>query len=212
MKHYDHADEWFAEQSTWKDVTLALRALALEAGLEETVKWGQPCYTDQDKNVAIIGLRKEHAVLSLFKGALVDDPEGRLIQPGQMRSARYLGYADTDTVRAQQAYILRLLAAAIEVERAGLRVPRLPDEIDYVDELQERMDADDAFREAFEALTPGRQREYNHHIGSAKQAKTRLSRLEACTERIFAGKGFRDCICGHSKRMPRCDGSHRHIA
>ena len=211
MKHYDSADAWFDEQTTWEAVARALRELVLEAGLTEEVKWGQPCYTDQGKNIAIIGLRKEHAVLSFFKGALLDDPQERLVQPGQMRSGRYLGYADTDAVLAQRAYIAALLQQAIEVERAGLRVPPPPDTIDYVDELQQRLDADEAFRTAFEALTPGRRREYNHHFGSAKRSATRVSRIEASTERVLAGKGLRDCICGRSKRMPRCDGSHREV-
>ena len=209
MIHYENVDDLLAERKTWKAELTALRAIMLEAGLEETVKWGQACYTDQGKNVVILGTRKEHAVASFFKGALIDEPQGRFVRPGMERSGRYLPYASPAAVEADREYLLALVAKAVEAERAGLKVPPLPDEIEYIDELAEHMAADEAFAEAFEALTPGRQRQYNMHFGKAKQSSTRVSRIEAATERIMAGKGLLDCICGHSKRMPRCDGSHR---
>ena len=68
-----------------------------------------------------------------------------------------------------------------------------------------------AVREAFEGLTLGRRRHYNLHFSRAKKAATRVSRIDAATERILMGKGLRDCICGRSKRLPSCDGSHREL-
>ncbi|WP_205849137.1 YdeI/OmpD-associated family protein [Natronospirillum operosum] len=52
------------------------------------------------------------------------------------------------------------------------------------------MDRDQDLKEAFQALTPGRQRSYLIHIAGAKQAKTRLARIERCRDKIFEGKGF----------------------
>lgn len=208
MKTYATVDDWLADLEAWRDEAAALRRIVLAAGLEETVKWGQPCYTDAGRNIAIVSWRKGSAILSFFKGALLDDPEGRLVQPGAARAGRYLPFTTVAAIEAAEPRIRALLAQAVAVERAGLRLPPRPDTIAFIPELQERLDADPAFREAFEALTPGRQRTYDHHFGRAKQSATRVARIEAATERILAGKGLRDCVCGRSQRLPRCDGSH----
>lgn len=206
------AQAWFDGRTSRGAELLALREIALAAGLVETVKWKHPCYTDAGKNIVLIGEQRDQAILSLLKGALVDDPRGRLVQPGQDRSGRYLAFPSLDAIETERAYTADLIAQAIEVERAGRRVPPLPDTIDYVEELREKMASDEVFRAAFEALTPGRRRHYNLHFGKAKKAVTRRSRIEQATARILDGKGLRDCICGRSRRMPQCDGSHRHPA
>lgn len=211
MKSYDTAEGWYADQETWRDETAALRDIVLGAGLTETVKWKHPCYMDNGRNIVIISCRKNGAVAGLLKGALLDDPKGLLVQPGIERSARYLHFANVQEITEQRPYFEGLITQAVQAERAGLRVEPLPDEIDYVEELQQRMAADDAFREAFEGLTRGRRRGYNLHFAQPKRSSTREARITRCTERIMAGKGLRDCICGHSKRPPGCDGSHKHL-
>ncbi len=209
MKIHATADDWYAAQDAWRDELRALREVVLATGLVETLKWGQPCYTDRRKNIVIVSCRQEWALASLFKGALLEDPQGRLVQPGRARSGRYLPFTSVEQVTADRAYLTTLIERAIEVERAGLRVEPLPDEFGYVEELQQRLAADEPFRVAFEGLTPGRRRGYNLHFESAKKPATREARIDRCTERILAGKGLLDCICGRSKRYPRCDGSHK---
>ena len=73
------------------------------------------------------------------------------------------------------------------------------------------MKKDAAFKTAFEALTPGRQRAYKLFFSAAKQTQTRETRIEKYTPRILNGKGLNDCLCGHSKRPPNCDGSHKYF-
>lgn len=209
MKDVATADAWYATRDTWREEVAALRHIALDVGLIETLKWRHPCYMDRNKNIAIVGYKRDCALVSLLKGALVSDPRGRLVRPGQDRSGRYLPFTSVAQIDNDRGYLETLLTQAIQVERDGKRVPPLPDEIDYCEELAQRMATDEAFRAAFEALTTGRRRHYNLHFSKAKQSSTRESRVDACTERILAGKGLRDCICGRSKRMPSCDGSHR---
>ena len=88
-------------------------------------------------------------------------------------------------------------------------MPALSPEVVYVEELQRRLDSDPGFREAFEALTPGRRRGYNLHFAQPKNSSTREARIDRCGERILLGKGLNDCVCGRSKRPPGCDGSHK---
>lgn len=211
MKQHEHAEDWYAHCTRWKAEVAALRGVVLGTGLVETLKWKHPCYTDNDKNILIISQRKRHAIISFLNGALIEEPQGRFIQPGIDRSVRYLGYTSVDQVNGDRLYIESLVAKAVDAKRRGLRVAPLPDEVEYVEELRMRLDADDGFRAAFEALTPGRRRGYNLHFSQPKQAQTREARIVRCEERIFRGKGLRDCVCGHTKRPPGCDGSHKHF-
>lgn len=208
MKTYASPQDWYDGQAKWQEELAALRTHALEANLVETLKWKHPCYMDGERNVLIISVRKDGAILSFLSGALVDEPQGKFIQPGIDRSVRYIPYASVAQIEADQDYIQALLGRAIEVARAGLKVPKLPDEVDYIDELREHMAADPEYAAAFEALTPGRKRGYNLYFGKAKKSETRRDRIVKSTERVLQGKGQMDCICGRSKRPPRCDGTH----
>ena len=209
MKNYATVDDWYSQGEGWHHELAALRAILLNAGLTETLKWKQPCYTDNGQNVVIVGRRKAHALVSLLRGALIDDPRARLVQPGQERSARYVPFTSVEQVHADRAYLETLIASAVAVHRAGKRVERLPDLVEYVEELQRRIEDDPVFGSAFTALTPGRRRGYNLHFGKAKKSATREARITKATERILAGKGLLDCVCGRSKRPPGCDGTHR---
>lgn len=208
MKSHANAQDWFDFQPKWQEELAALRIHALEANLVETLKWKHPCYMDGDRNVLIISVRKSGAILSFLTGALVEEPQGKFVQPGIDRSVRYIPYSSVAEIEADADYIQELLGRAIQVARDGLKVPRLSDEIDYVDELQEYMAANPDYAQAFEALTPGRRRGYNLHFGKAKQSATRSDRVEKSAERVMQGKGLRDCVCGRSKRPPGCDGTH----
>ncbi len=203
-------DAWYAEQSAWHHELAALRAIALSAELHETLKWKQPCYTDQGRNIFLVSSRKDAAVVAFLEGALLPDPDARLVQPGQdSRSAKYMRFTSVDQVHRDRAYLEALVASAVHVARAGLKVEPLREGIDYVEELQRRLADDPAFARAFEALTPGRRRSYNMHFSRPKNASTRHARITRCAERILMGKGLNDCVCGRSQRMPRCDGSHQ---
>jgi uncharacterized protein YdeI (YjbR/CyaY-like superfamily) len=212
MRTTGTADDWYSERDQWQAEVCALREIVLAAGLTECVKWGQPAYALDDSNVAIVSYRKAGAIVTFLKGSLLDDPEGELISPGEnTRHGRYALYGSVQEIASRRASLEALLASAIAVERSGATVePVRPEDVEYVGELAARLASDDVFRAAFEALTPGRRRGYAMHFAQPKNASTRLARIERCTERILAGKGLMDCVCGHSKRPPRCDGSHKH--
>lgn len=199
--------------ATYAAALTELRRIALARGLTETYKWRAPCYTlgASGGNVVLLGEQKAHAVLSFPKGALLDDPAGILKKPGQAtRAARKVPFTTADQVLALEATLTRYIDQAIELERAGAKVDFERDrELELPAEMHAAFKAKPALGAAFRALTPGRQRGYVLHVTGAKQSRTRASRLAKCERRILLGKGFHDCICGRSKRMPSCDGSHR---
>ncbi len=185
-------DEYVEAAELWPDEVAELRRILLDAGLDEELKWGKPCYGKDGNNLAIMQEMKDFLALMFFKGALLEDPAGELRAQGpNSRSAKRLEFTSVDDVSGSAESILGFVRAAIDVEEAGLEVPPAP-EPDLVDELVERFDAQPGLRDAFESLTPGRRREYNLHFSSAKKAETRRARIDKCVPKILAGKGFRD--------------------
>lgn len=206
-------DVFFENIKQWKAELEQLRIILIDCGLTEDLKWKQPCYSFKEKNICIIGGFKDFCVLSFFKGVLLQDSAGILVQQGEnTQSARIVKITELEQIATLKATLKAYIFEAIEVEKAGLEVPfKSNDELVLVEELQTKLDADATFRAAFTALTPGRQRAYNLYFSGAKQAKSRLDRIEKYTPKILSGKGINDCTCGHSKRMPTCDGSHKYL-
>lgn len=177
----------------WPELLAALRDLMRETPLDETMKWGAPCYTLNGKTVAMISARKTFCALSFFKGAALDDPEKVLVKPGpNSRYARYLKFDSLADFDANRASTDDMLARAIQAERDGVTVQVDKTLEPLPDELADRLAADEEVAAAFEGLTRGRKRSYILHIGGAKKAETRLRRVEKCVPKMMAGKGFNE--------------------
>jgi uncharacterized protein YdeI (YjbR/CyaY-like superfamily) len=206
-------DDFINNAKKWQPEIKQLRLLLLDCGLTEEFKWRMPCYCFQGNNVVLIGSFKEYCTLSFFKGILLQDSNGILSKPGEnSRSMRFFKFTNLEQIIEQQLIIKAYVYEAIEIEKAGLKVIfKTNTELDLVAELQIALDKNPALKTAFQALTPGRQRAYNLYFSEAKQSKTRETRIEKYTQRILNGKGINDCICGLSKKMPNCDGSHKYI-
>ncbi|MEM7094611.1 MAG: DUF1801 domain-containing protein [Actinomycetota bacterium] len=203
-------DHFFTTAETWRDEMLQLRQLALATGMTEVYKWKQPCYVQGGTNVAIISPFVNYCALSFFQGVLLGDHAGRLVAPGEdsqsSRSLRFTSVAEIDDLsEVISTYLREAMARADEGAKVAFPARH---ELELPDELVELFDEVDGLEEAFAALTPGRQRGFVLQIGGAKQSATRRSRAAKHVDRILAGKGIHDCICGRSSRMPRCDGSH----
>lgn len=197
----------------WQAELRKLRDIALDCGLSEELKWGYPCYAFEKKNVVIISGLKDYCALSFFNGALLKDPKGILVKPGEnTRAGRLVRFTSVAEITEQMAALKAYILEAVELEKAGVKVDMKEGaQLEMPEELEKQLDASPVLREAFVGLTPGRQRAYILHISAAKQSKTREARIEKLKPRILDGKGLNDCTCGHSKRMPACDGSHRFL-
>ncbi|TRX00980.1 DUF1801 domain-containing protein [Flavobacterium gawalongense] len=206
-------DDFISNTKKWQPEIEQLRLLLLDCGLTEEFKWRNPCYCFQRNNVVLIGSFKEYCALSFFKGTLLQDSNGFLSKPGENSQAvRFFRFTNLQEIQELKPIIKNYIYEAIEVEKAGLKVIfKSNTELELVEELQIALDKNLSLKIAFKALTPGRQRAYNLYFSAPKQSKTRETRIENYIPRILDGKGFNDCICGMSKKMPNCDGSHKYI-
>ena len=174
----------------WGAGVAALRQLCLAAGLEETVKWGQPCYVHAGRNVALIGALRGDFRLGFFDAGLLSDPDGVMERQGpNTRHPDVIRFIDAAQVAALAPVIRAYLAEAMGHAAAGRRAPRAAEEADLPEELVEALEADPELAEAFHALTPGRRRSYVINLNGAKGAETRRRRIVGFRSRILAGKG-----------------------
>jgi uncharacterized protein YdeI (YjbR/CyaY-like superfamily) len=187
-------DDFIDGATRWREEMRTLRNVLLDCRLGEELKWGKPCYTAGGGNIVIMQPFKEHLSLMFFKGALLDDPEGILRSQGEnTRSAMRIELTGPEQVAELASTLKAYVEEAIAVEEAGLAVPRKKVREDEIpEELAERLAEDDEYREAFEALTPGRKRSYVLHISGAKRAETRERRVGKCRAKVLEGKGFNE--------------------
>lgn len=206
-------DIFLNKAEKWGEEMGQLRAILLDCGLTEELKWNQPCYTFHKRNIVIIGGFKEYCALLFFKGALLNDANGILVKPGEHTQAgRQLRFTSVREIIRMEPILKAYIYEAIEVEKVGLKVIfKKHTGFKIPEELQKKFDERPILRTAFGGLTPGRQRAYNLYFSGAKQSKTREARIEKYVQRILHGKGINDCICGLSKKKPNCDGSHKYI-
>lgn len=186
-------DAFLKRAKTWREEMKNLRRIALDCGLGEALKWGKPCYTFGDGNVGIIQPFKERCAFMFFKGALLEDPDGLLGRPGaHSHVGRRMMFESVRDVVEMEASLRAFIAEAIEIEKAGRRVEVKERPEPLPEELEAMFKEVPGLKKAFNALTPGRQRAYVLHFSSAKQSKTRRSRIEKCVPSILEGKGMRD--------------------
>lgn len=183
-----------SKSESWRTEFERLRGIALDCGLNEELKWGQPCYTYEGSNIVLIHGFKKYCALLFFKGALLKDTENILIrQTKNVQSQRQIRFTTIEEIGKMEATIKAYIYEAIEVEKAGLKVTlKKTREFDVPDEFQRKLDEDAALKKAFRSLTPGRQRGYLLYFAAPKQSKTRESRIEKYTPHILDGKGLND--------------------
>ena len=188
------ADWFFSKGKQWHEEFEKLRMICLDCGLTEELKWGCPCYTFEKRNIVLMHGFKEYCALLFFKGALLKDPEDILIQQTEnVQAARQIRFANVRQIVKMNRILKAYIHEAIEVERAGLKVPlKKTKEFNLPEEFQNKLNKSPALRKAFNALTPGRQRAYLLFFSAPRQSKTRESRIEKYIPNILVGKGLND--------------------
>jgi uncharacterized protein YdeI (YjbR/CyaY-like superfamily) len=187
-------DFYFSKAKQWQEELKKLRMIVLDCELAEELKWGVPCYTFNKTNIVLIHIFKEYCALLFFKGALLKDAKGILIQQTKnVQAARQIRFTNVREIAELEPVVKAYINEAIEVEKAGLKVNfKKTSEFTIPEEFQKKLNTIPALKTAFDALTPGRQKAYIFYFSAPKQSKTRESRVEKCMPQILNGKGLND--------------------
>jgi uncharacterized protein YdeI (YjbR/CyaY-like superfamily) len=186
--------DFYFNKGKWQEELAKLRMIVLDCGLSEELKWGVPCYTLGKSNIVLIHVFKEYCAILFFKGALLKDPHGILVQQTEnVQATRQIRFTSAGEIAESENIVKAYIQEAIDVERAGLKVElKKTEEFVMPEEFQTKLDAMPVLKTAFDALTPGRQRAYLLYFAAAKQPKTREARVEKYMEQILNGKGLND--------------------
>lgn len=187
-------DFFFNKTGQWQTEFEKLRTIALKTELTEDLKWGCPCYTYEGKNIFLIHGFKEYCALLFFKGALMKDPENILIrQTENIQATRQIRFTNLQQIIDLDNVLSDYIFEAVEIEESGAKVEmKKTHEFNIPEEFAQKLNENPELQKAFEALTPGRQRAYLLYFSSAKQSKTRISRIEKYIPEILNGKGLND--------------------
>ena len=187
-------DFYFSKAKKWQEEVILLRAIALDCGLTEELKWGNPCYTLGKSNIVLIHAFKEYCAYLFFKGALLKDPKKILIQQTEnVQAARQIRFTSAKEIAKMKATLTAYIQQAMLVEKAGLKVTlKKTEAFPMPAEFANRLKKNKALKTAFNSLTPGRQRAYLLHFAAPKQSQTRESRIDKATPQILDGKGLND--------------------
>ena|SRR5258706_8165334 len=187
-------DFFFSKAGKWQEEFKKLRTIVLDCQLTEELKWGQPCYSFEKSNIVLMHGFKDYCALLFFKGALLKDTRGILVQQTKnVQAARQIRFTSAREITAMQRVLKAYIYEAAEVEEAGLKVNfKKTREFTIAGEFQNKLDKSPALKTAFEALTPGRQRGYLLYFSAPKQSKTREARVEKYMKQILKGKGLED--------------------
>jgi uncharacterized protein YdeI (YjbR/CyaY-like superfamily) len=194
MQTNPKVDWFFKKETKWQDEYEKLRMIVLGCGLAEELKWGCPCYVLDDSNIVLIHGFKDYCALLFFKGALMKDAKGILVQQTEnVQAARQIRFKHVDEIADMESTLKAYIKEAIKLEKTGVKVPlKKTSEFKMPDEFKNVLDGTPALKKAFYALTPGRQRGYLLYFSSAKQSKTREARIEKYMKHILKGKGLED--------------------
>ncbi|MEO8085425.1 MAG: DUF1801 domain-containing protein [Bacteroidota bacterium] len=187
-------DWYFKKAGRWQEEIKKLRTIILDCDLLEELKWGCPCYQFEKKNIVLVHVFKEYCALLFFKGALLKDPKGILIQQTEnVQAARQIRFTNLREITKLEKDLKAYIYQAVKLEEAGVKVPlKKTKEFKMPEEFKIKLDKSASLKKAFESLTPGRQRGYLLYFSAAKQAKTRESRIEKFAPQILKGKGLDD--------------------
>ena len=185
-------DFYFTKAKKWQEEIRQLRTIVLDCGLTEELKWGVPCYTFENNNIVLIHVFKEYCAVLFFKGVLLKDPKGILIQQTKnVQTARQVRFTSVREIIKMEPTLKAYIKEAIKVEKSGLKVDlKKTSEFAMPEEFKNKLAKNSALKTAFKSLTPGRQRGYLLYFSQAKQSKTRESRIEKYVPQILKGKGL----------------------
>ena len=185
---------YILKHEDYSNILNRLRNILLATPLIETVKWGIPIYTFDNKNLVGIGAFKNHVGLWFFQGALINDKYGVLknAQEGKTKAMRQIHFNNMGDIH--EKIILEYVNETIQNQKSGLVIKpqKNTSELVVPKELNDIFKKNNQFKSSFNGLTMGRKREYVEYIETAKRVATKLSRIEKIFPLIMENKGLYD--------------------
>lgn len=187
-------DFFFQKDGPWQQEYAYMRKIALNCGLKEELKWGKPCYTHQGNNVILIHGFKNYCAYLFHKGVLLKDEKGILVkQTKNVQAARQIRFTNIEDINEKIDLLKAYILEAVEIEKAGMKVElKKTKDFEVAEEFQTKLNENPELEQAFNSLTPGRQRGYLLHFAGAKKSETRTRRVENNIPNILNGKGLHD--------------------
>lgn len=189
-----NAEEYIEKHAKWQTPLDNLRKVLKRTKLTETIKWGAPVYTLNNKNVIGLGAFKEHYALWFFKGSFLTQNTVLLYnaQKDKTKALRQIRFTKEDALPLDTVKKYIEEAIKLEEEQIAKPIKAVKKKLSYPEVLKRAFQEDKRLENSFNALTTGRQREYLEHIHSAKQEKTKERRLQKSIPLIIDGKGLHD--------------------
>lgn len=195
MKTSASVEEFIAECGDWAEAMAVLRDLFLSSGLSETIKWGGPVYTFEDKNIVGMAAFKTYAGIWFYQGALLKDEKKKLVnaQEGVTKALRQWRFGSTKEIRSQSQTIVEYIAEAIINQQQGNEIKASKNKpVTIPAELEEVFAADPVLKSCFDLLSLTNRRDYAEYITTAKRPETRQERLKKIVPMILRVEGMND--------------------
>jgi uncharacterized protein YdeI (YjbR/CyaY-like superfamily) len=195
LKRLKTPEEYIASNKEWQQALILLRDILLSTQMTETIKWGVPVYTFQEKNIVGIAAFKSYAGLWFFQGALLKDKKKKLInaQSGKTKALRQWRFNSVKEIGAESKTLKQYLEEAILNQKQGKEIkPERKKPFDIPKELNVIFKKDKKVKESFYSLSISKQRYYCNYIAEAKREITKISRLEKIVPMISKRIGLND--------------------
>ena len=193
MERSKTVEEYIDNHPEWKPEIIRLREIALKTSFAETIKWGAPTYTINEKNVIGIGAFKRYVGIWFFNGSFLKDTYKKLInaQEGKTKGLRQWRFSSLNEIN--ESLILDYLNEAIENQKAGKTIKITRGKTVVIPrELQQVLNENNQLKSFFEGFTNSKQREFAEHIANAKRETTKQARLDRIIPMILSGVGLHD--------------------
>ena len=195
MKRFRTVDEYIASSWHWEKSLCLLRELFSATVLEESVKWGMPVYTLNNKNVAGFSAFKSWTGIWFYQGVFLKDPARKLInaQEGTTKGLRQMRFSSIQEIEESREIIQAYLEEAIQNQKDGKEIkPDRSKPLELPAELEGAFSTDPSLKDNFDKFSLSKKREYTEYVGSAKREETRRQRLDKVLPLIREGIGLND--------------------
>lgn len=188
----EKVDVYIAKHKDFSHLLNKLRDIILSTGLVETIKWGMPTYTLNNKNIVGMSAFKHHCGIWFFQGALLKDADGVLMnaQEGKTNAMRQWRFSSNSKI--DKMLLLAYLAESIENEKKGLKIKRINKPLVIPPQLENILKSNNQVEWAFKALTLAKKREFAEYIMEAKRESTKEKRLEKIIPMIINQIGLNE--------------------